>query len=369
MIDLSLYRFRIGTFSCSRVGSRHSYKKGQKTRQIGKILVMLRLILLFSILKLQITGRLHQPNLVNNEARFSCRNFVKTGVNKTSEEYRPCSQNQSVNFKARYKYGNINKENRGIRSFHLNIRSIGNKMSEVKNLVKEQKPHIFGLSETELRKVQNKYDERKLKIPGYNLLFPKSWSLFGYARVLVYVKSSLEYQQVHELEGDVVQSVWLKGGHKNSKRIYFCHFYREHTSSLGNSMQSQKQYLESLLHQWEEATEHGQAGELNEVHAVGDMNIDTLDGKWLRSDYHLISLSRILRSACDTGNFSQLVSQPTRAQFNSASGVTNISCIDHIYTNFKFRCSTPSCVPFGASDHDLIGYTRFSKDPPSPAKL
>ena len=78
-------------------------------------------------------------------------------------------------------------------------------MVEVKNLIKKYKPQLFGISEAELYK--DKVDESILKIPGYNILFPKSWSQSGYARVVVYVQKSLKYQQMFQLEDDRVQSV------------------------------------------------------------------------------------------------------------------------------------------------------------------
>ena len=56
-------------------------------------------------------------------------------------------------------------------------------------------------------------------------------------------------------------------------------------------------------------------------------------------------------------------------QFNSVTSTTAMSTIDHIYTNAKFRCSDPLVISFGNSDHDLIGYTRFSKNPPVPARI
>ena len=73
---------------------------------------------------------------------------------------------------------------------HLNIRSLANKVSEIKILVKEHTPHIFGISECELKKINGKFDEEILKVPGYNLLFPKSWASHGFARVVVYVKKT-----------------------------------------------------------------------------------------------------------------------------------------------------------------------------------
>ena len=100
----------------------------------------------------------------------------------------------------------------------------------------------------------------------------------------------------------------------------------------------------------------------NEVHILGDMNIDLLDGKWLRTNYHLITLSRMLQSTCNSLNFSQIVQEPTRFQFNRVTNSVEKSLIDHIYTNHKFRCSSVSNITFGGSDHNLIGYVRYSAD-------
>ena len=48
------------------------------------------------------------------------------------------------NFWARYTYGN--KEIvKGLKNVHLNIRSLGNKVVEIKNIIQEKKPHIFGV--------------------------------------------------------------------------------------------------------------------------------------------------------------------------------------------------------------------------------
>ena len=190
----------------------------------------------------------------------------------------------------------------------------------------------------------------------------------GYARVIVYVKNNFEHEQLHDLEDEQVQSVWLRGGFKNGKKIYFCHGYREHTSSLGNTLSAQRSNLELFLAQWDAATEHSNPSEPNETHICCDMNLDSLDNRWLRSDYHLVTLSRLVQSCCNVNNFSQLVKDPTRVQYNSVTNTTAISCIDHIYTNTKYRCSPFSVTSFGDSDHDLISYHRYSKEPAAPAR-
>ena len=46
-----------------------------------------------------------------------------------------------------------------------------------------------------------------------------------------------------------------------------------------------------------------------------------------------------------------------------------MSCIDHVYCNYKHRCSKVTITSNGASDHDQISYVRYSKDPPAPSRI
>ena len=269
------------------------------------------------------------------------------------------------NFWAKYVHGNIRRD-KGIHNMHFNIRSLKFKVNEIKNIIYLEKPTIFGLSECELKK--ETLDPKTLKIPGYTILYPKSWEAEGFARVLVYVKKSFSYEQLHDLEDSLVQSVWLRGSFKNSKPIYFCHAYREHVSALGATINNQKEYLKHFLHQWEAATEHNSAAEPNEVHISGDMNLDFLPMKWLQPSYRLHSLVKLVNNTCNTNNFSQLVTEPTRIMYNSVAGTTEVSCIDHVYCNYRHRCSPPRIIVSGASDHDLLSYFRYSKGPSLPSR-
>ena len=373
MIEISLYRIRIGRFRPKCRSKNYFMNRFDRFTddRTGKcflkyLQICMKIVLIASFLPVWYTAEnslqlddVHPHrggHNVHHSAGHALEGILYTTVGKKL----------SPNFQARYKYGNKNQ--RGIKNIHLNIRSLGQKVFEVKNIISEQSPTIFGLSECQLKKVNNIYDEEKLKIPGYDLLFPKSWSMHGFARVVIYVKKSFKYEQIHDLEDDLVQSVWLKGGFKNSRDVYFCHTYREHTSTLGSSMAAQRNQLERFLLQWEEATVHHTSNEINEVHISGDMNLDALEGRWLESDYHLISLSRLVQNACNLSNFSQLVSVPTRFQYNRVRQMTDFSCIDHVYTNAKFRCSGIVVSPFGSSDHDVVGYTRYTKVPPAPAR-
>ena len=400
MIDISQYRCRIGSF-CQQIRKQKFIKYENECRysqQAGRVtFTTLKSILMVASLFVLLTTSAPAPPssplpcstsaaaswatppsllslwmvpTIANLQEFSSKesqaknksSFRKFHHAELSPEFHILGKKQSVNFLAKYVNGNRKK---GVLNLHLNIRSLSRKVGEIKKLIKEHSPHVLGLSECELKKVNNQYDEAKLKIPGYNVLFPKSWNHLGYARVLVYVKKSLEFEQVHELEDEKVQSIWLRAGFKNAKKIYMCHGYREH---LGNNMSAQRSNLELFLSQWEMASEHSTPAEPNEVHVACDMNLDCLNGKWLEPGYHLLTLSRMVQNICNAYNFTQLVKEPTRLQYNSIQNKTDISCIDHVYTNTEYRCSGVTVTSFGDSDHDMVGYTRFSKEPPAPAR-
>ena len=385
MVDISIYRSRIGNFNnCTRLRFRKFGKllcsqepRRQKAgKPASKSLKLVRNLIVLSIFVF--AGFHFGPRISvasKPPTQSTCKRSTTTAsvsssmgcsiewksTDQTYLYYPVWGKKQSKNFLAKYINGNRRS---GILNMHLNIRSLKNKMSEVKNIIKEHKPHILGLSECELNK-QTNVDEDFLKVPGYTTIFPKSWASVGKARVLLYVKKSLHFVQVHDLEIPEVQSIWIKGGFQNGKRIYFCHGYREHTPLAGTNNQIN---LTAFLDQWEAATIHNSPGEPNEVHIACDMNLDSLDGAWMRSDYSLVALARLVDNCCNVNNFSQLVKGVTRVQFNAVSNSTNMSCIDHVYTNVRYRCSEVTVTAFGNSDHDLLGYTRFSKEPPKPSR-
>ena len=278
-------------------------------------------------------------------------------------QYRCLSKLMESNFKAKYLYGNID---RGLKNIHINVRSLYNKITELKTFMLKEKPHILGVSEAELLK--DFHSEAKLKIPGYTTLFPKSWDRDGRARVIVYVKKCLQYTQLHSLESSEVQSIWLAAGFKNCKQVFFSHIYREHTNTLGSSLASQRAVLDLMLKQWEDAASYKTNDGSNEIHISGDMNLDCLGGRWLENDYPLVSLSRMVRDICFANNFSQLVDKVTRVQFNSVRNTTQMSCIDHLYTNAKHRISPVKILAWGASDHDAVSFIRYSKEPKPPSR-
>ena len=384
MIDITTYRSRIGQFS-QRNSLRkylyrreYYYKNSWNENQAGKNVFLatksiLKIILIIVMLSGSFSlaasdavaaGQVRQPLLrVGGQYHAVHGGAVGEGYCGIQQHcFIRKGKRNTANFLARYLHGN--RKQKGVHNLHVNIRSLKYKVFEVKNVAKEFSPHILGVSECELKK--ETIDEKNLKVPGYDILFPKSWTTHGFARVIVYVKKTFSYEQVFDLEDDLVQSIWLRGGFKNSKKVYYCHAYREHLST--RPVGEQQDYLRKFLSQWEAAAEYNFPTEPNEVHVSGDMNLDTYKGRWLQNDYRNLSLSRLVQNACNTNNFSQLVSEPTRLMYNSVTNTTEISCLDHVYCNAKHKCSKPTVTPFGASDHDIISYTRYSKEPPAPAR-
>ena len=383
MTDLATYRARIGLFGQKSVrkvpfkdfykfhSTSSSYNSGKTTFDTCKII--LKILSIFILISttcdtLSPTSKLSSTPCTALPPTRSSSGLSSCAAATTNRCYRSYGKKQTTNFLSRYINGNIASSPRGIRNYHLNFRSLAKKVFEVKNIVKENNPHVFGLSEVELKKKDGYFDETILKVPGYSTLFPKSWAVHGFARVIVYVKNNFEYEQVSELEDDLIQSIWIKGGFKQSKKIYFCHGYREHGSTEDRTITSQSRNLAKFLTQWEEAMVHNSPYEPNEVHVCGDMNLDSLNGKWLQPNYRLISLSRLVQNTCNANNFTQLVKEATRFQYNSVQNTTDISCLDHLYCNFEYRCSKVTITSAGTSDHDMISYTRLSKEPPTPAR-
>ena len=375
-MDIVQYRCRIGQF-CPKNRRRkylyRNYSSKSSSEKTGKSVLSSIQYFLKIITVLVLTSQAWLPFIVPSPSCHGSLLCVQSQVSSSAikchersvVQASPCTRLGTGNFWARYINGNDVRV-KGIKNIHFNIRSLRYKVGEIKNLVNQEHPNILGLSEVELKK--ENVDIASLKVPGYDILFPKSWHVHGFARVVIYVKKTFSYEQLHDLEDDIIQSVWLRGAFKNSKKIYFCHAYREHSSVMGDSIPSQKMYLSNFLSQWEAAVSHNFSIEPNEVHVCLDMNLDYLKEKWLQPTYRLCSLTRLVQNVCNANDFSQLVSQPTRTMHNSVTGTTEMSCIDHVYCNTRHKCSTPSVKASGASDHDIVSYIRYSKAPPEPSR-
>ena len=202
MIDISLYRQKIGRF----IPKIKSFKKFRKCSPVAVGPRQRHSHLWLRVLAIVLTVMLVTPcsySLVLRDRGYSSKFQFANGL---SIYYTPRKQLVG-NFYGRYINGNGKDSPKGVKVYHLNIRSLFNKVMEVKKITSDLKPHMLGLSEIEMKNNLVDFSLDKLKVPGYKLLLPKSWEKYGYARIAVYVKNGFECVRIPDLEDDHAQSI------------------------------------------------------------------------------------------------------------------------------------------------------------------
>ena len=143
MIDINTYRFRIGTFNivCSGQKSSFQNKDSKNFIIIWTLSLNVLCFLLFSSTELYFSSfkedstRIYTPvsritknGLEKDAAQIS---LFSGDVVEFKEGFRAVNSKCLPNFLAKYKFGNKKDQKRGIVCYHLNIRSLRNKVNEV----------------------------------------------------------------------------------------------------------------------------------------------------------------------------------------------------------------------------------------------
>ena len=95
-------------------------------------------------------------------------------------------------------------------------------------LLHEQNVDCLGVTEANLKKEASLED---VGIPGYNRVCDMGIEnrVKKNSRVVAFVKEELSYEVVKKhMAGDLMPEIWLKLGHKGTKRTLVCFMYREH---------------------------------------------------------------------------------------------------------------------------------------------
>ena len=182
MIDINTYRSRIGLFNPKRRERKYLYKSQyyQKSswneNQAGKNTMLLlqsvfKFVLIIGLLVHYESDQylvhagiadtacsgVSVPTAVWWGTRWAVRGSVAGGWGYVGEQDSNSLEICDFNFLARYQNGNITRK-KGILNLHLNIRSLRNKVPDVKNVIKQHNPNIIGISECELKK--DRVDEK-----------------------------------------------------------------------------------------------------------------------------------------------------------------------------------------------------------------
>ena len=338
MVDISTYRFRIGTF----MPRLRKFRSDSLEINIkcGKIYLGLSLLILSASVCINeiLLGRVLIIESVLQPLNGNV-NFIEYYV----QLLRPVSNN----FYARYTFGN---KKHGMKLVHWNKGSsfLENKLDEIQALIQQHKPHVLGLSEANLFK---HHDMSKVKIPDYELHHCISLNDpdLQVSRVVVYTHCSLVVKVRDDLMDKKFSAIWLEVGLPNKRKILVCNAYREwgylnQGDKSSHSKSAQLDRWKVFIDMWERALKEGK-----EVLVLGDMNINSL--KWMNADLPQKAFVELLFDKIIPFGVSQQVTVPTH----------NESCLDHIYTNNIVKLSNVTAQRNGGSDHKVIHVIRHAE--------
>ena len=234
-----------------------------------------------------------------------------------------------------------------------------NKQNEIKTIIDQCKPHVFGLSEANFKL---NHDKEDVRIEDYEVYFSKTLnnSNLNISRIAVYVQTEISSKIRLDLMNDSFSSIWLELGLPRQKKILVCQVYRDwqfldQSDHSSLSIESQLARWIQFIDQWETALLEGK-----EVIVLGDVNVDFLT--WTNefpANSHDQKLKPLINQIFDRifpHGVSQCVSVPTRNWPGQEP-----SGLDHFYTNRPEKLSEVQAIYQGGSDHKLIIATRFSK--------
>ena len=259
-----------------------------------------------------------------------------------------------TNFENRYLHGN--RKLSGIKISHWNKGGshLGNKILEVKSIISETRPHIFGLSEANLFE---DHDRNLVEIQDYDLHLPLTHSnpLLECSRIVTYTHKSLVSKPRNDLMSPRFSSIWLEVGLPRQKKFLVCQVYREwqllnsDIDNASNSVEHQMLRWLEFLDQWERALGTGL-----EVHVMGDVNLNHCN--WTDSNLSTSNQTSKLRpliqelfSRIFPEGVCQCVTGPTRFWPNQQP-----SGLDHFYTNRPEKIVKVETLAKGGSDHLLV---------------
>ena len=236
------------------------------------------------------------------------------------------------------------------------------KMEDIKTLLSQHKPHIFGLAEANVLPV---HDQSELQIPGYTLHLASSLSCMepSVARVAVYTHKSVTVKRRPDLEESDLQLVSLEAGLPGRRKSLYMVAYRQwqlpgQQDRSSGTVAAQAERWDRLLARWEAAL-----GEGKEVLMAMDANLDAMT--WRQEPHTLPRHSTSITHATLIDSlferiFPQGVEMMTPTLATWARGDLR-SCLDHVYTNAPGKLSPVTISWTGMSDHALVKFHRFAK--------
>ena len=218
------------------------------------------------------------------------------------------------------------KRDSGLRICHLNIRSIYNKIDEIRFIVTASEIDVFCLSESWL---DDSIQDSEINIPGYAIERRDRNRTGG--GVVMYIKDSIRYKPRPDIESAsrIVENVWIEieSSNEGAKSYLICCMYRPPSSRV--------QYFNGILDIIEKA-----ASDDKEIVLLGDLNYDyRFDESLSTNPLHYIE---------NLFGLNQLIKEYTRVSKSTSSLLDIILCSNN-------KAHTKQCVfKFTLSDHYMI---------------
>ena len=225
------------------------------------------------------------------------------------------------------------------------------KRNEIMLQLLEDDIDCMGVTEANLR---TDADMKEVDIPGYVLKWDsgRENKTKKNSRVVVYIKEELSCDVLtNYIKNDLMPEVWLRLGHKNTRRVVIGFVYREHTP--WGTQEGSVREQETRLQSWLEARKEIWRGK-EEVFLLGDINLDIL--KKEDRNYRNGKMLRALLGELEGHGWVQLVKSYTH--YANRAGTVSESLIDHVWTNTPSKVERNGQVEVGASDHHRVWVER-----------
>ena len=230
---------------------------------------------------------------------------------------------------------------RGFRVSHLNVRSMVNKMDEIRLLIQSKPFDIFTVSETWLTP---SILDSEVSLSGYTLVRQDR----NYKRgggTAIFVRDGIPYKHRTDLSDEKVETCWVEINRAKCKKMFVCCAYRAPDFCCDSFIDHLNASLAKLPVD-------------SQIALLGDFNADFLSKK-KDSTYNL---KQKLQRFARINDLEQLIGAPTRVCSQSSTA------IDLVFVNNNHRVVESGVIPSTISDHHIVYCTIKSGVPKAAPK-
>lgn len=238
-------------------------------------------------------------------------------------------------------YANQLPRARGFKVAHLNVRSMVNKMDDIRLLIQNKPFDIFTVSETWLTP---SILDSEVSLPGYTLVRHDRNKKRG-GGTAIFVRDGIPYRHRKDLSDEITETCWVEINRVKCKKQFVCCAYRAPDFCCDSFIDHLNVALAKLPAE-------------SEITVLGDFNADFLSKK---NDLAHKLKQKLLRFA-RINDLEQLINTPTRICSQTRTA------IDLVFVNNNHRIVESGVIPSAISDHCIVFCTMKSGVPKAPPK-